>query len=221
MDTPFRSDLKDQCTRNRFKLLKSLGGRSANTTPVRPRKYFSGDRQAIRLIYLPAKRSCKPQPAKTSVQKGKKMHSDRFLKLCLTIGAASILTLPAGAVTASFNAPAAFAAGTSPTAIAVGDFNGDGFADLAVTNSSNSSQVTIMLGSGNGTFTTLSNYTVGSSPVAAAVGDFNGDGKLDLAVVNYGSNSVSVLLGTGTGDFQAALNFVVGRSPYALALGDF
>ena len=89
------------------------------------------------------------------------MHSDRFLKLCLMIGAASILTLPAGAVTASFNAPAAFAAGTSPTAIAVGDFNGDGFADLAVTNSGNSNQVTIMLGSGNGTFTTLSNYTVG------------------------------------------------------------
>jgi hypothetical protein len=150
------------------------------------------------------------------------MHRTRFPKLRLAIGTLAISTLPGWAATPTFNAPTAFAAGTAPTAVAVGDFNGDGFADLAVTNGGyNGTTVTILLGGGNGLFKTSNSYTVGTQPLAAAVGDFNGDGKLDLVVVNYSSNSISVLLGAGNGDFQPALNYTVGKEPYAVAVGDF
>ena len=68
--------------------------------------------------------------------------------------------------------------------MAVGDFNGDGKADLAVANAS-SNNVSVLLGNGNGTFQAAVNYAAGTGPSSVAVGDFNGDGKADLAVANY------------------------------------
>ena len=68
--------------------------------------------------------------------------------------------------------------------MAVGDFNGDGKADLAVANLG-SNNVAVLLGNGNGTFATAVTYASGgTAPFSVAVGDFNGDGKLDLAVAN-------------------------------------
>ena len=104
--------------------------------------------------------------------------------------------------------------------MAVGDFNGDGKADLAVANYG-SDNVSVLLGNGNGTFQAAVNYAAGTSPHSVAVGDFNGDGKADLAVANYGSNNVSVLLGNGNGTFQAAVNYAAGTSPCSVAVGDF
>ena len=111
-------------------------------------------------------------------------------------------------------------AGTYPTSVAVGDFNGDGKADLAVTNGS-ANTVSILLGKGDGTFQAAVNYGAGSNPVSVAVGDFNGDGKADLAVANYVSNNVSVLLGNGDASFQPAVNYSVGSYPDSVAVGDF
>jgi hypothetical protein len=82
--------------------------------------------------------------------------------------------------------------------VAVGDFNGDGKADLAVANYSDHS-VSVLLGNGDGTFQTHVDYATGSGPDSVAVGDFNGDGKADLAVTN--DYAVSVLLGNGDGTF--------------------
>jgi Ca2+-binding RTX toxin-like protein len=105
-------------------------------------------------------------------------------------------------------------------AVAVGDFNGDGFSDLATANNG-SSNVSIRLGTGTGSFSAASNFSVGSNPYSVAVGDFNKDGKLDLVTANQSANNVSILLGTGTGSFSAASNFSVGSNPYAVAVGDF
>ena len=70
--------------------------------------------------------------------------------------------------------------------MAVGDFNGDGKLDLAVTNRGvccdSPGTVSILLGDGTGNFTLASSPGVGRTPTSVAVGDFNGDGKLDLAV---------------------------------------
>ena len=116
-----------------------------------------------------------------------------------------------------------YAAG-SPFAVAVGDFNGDGKADLAVANLYGNN-VSVLLGNGDGTFQAATNYNVGTAPFSVAAGDFNGDGKLDLAVANSGSSpargNVSVLLGRGDGTFQAAVNYNAGISPRAVAVGDF
>ena len=67
--------------------------------------------------------------------------------------------------------------------VTAGDFNGDGYLDLAVANYS-SNTVSILLNNGNGTFTQSSTSGVGSDPHSITAGDFNGDGYLDLAVAN-------------------------------------
>ena len=96
-----------------------------------------------------------------------------------------------------------------------GDFNGDGKADLAVSNFGNLSTSTggniqILLGKGDGTFTPGATVNVGQTPVSLVAADFNGeDGKLDIAVANVSQNIVSVVLGNGNGTFQAPQSFQV------------
>ncbi len=118
-----------------------------------------------------------------------------------------------------------FPAGSDPSWVAVGDFNGDGKLDLAIANYYPTHAVTVLLGDGTGGFTTApgSPFTVGTGPYFVAVGDFNGDGKPDLATANYGSNNVTVLLGDGTGAFTGATGspFTAGTNPTSVAVGDF
>ena len=79
--------------------------------------------------------------------------------------------------------------------MAVGDFNGDGVADLAVVNTDfPSGTVSVLLGNGDGNFQTESKFVVGRGPFSVAVGDFNGDGLPDLAVANDDSSDVTVLI---------------------------
>jgi hypothetical protein len=75
--------------------------------------------------------------------------------------------------------------------VALGDFNGDGYTDVAVLSGS----VSVLLGNGDGTFRNQVNYG-GGTPTRLAVGDLNGDGKPDLALTGGLDNSVVVLLNT-------------------------
>ncbi|PYJ85691.1 MAG: hypothetical protein DME22_08160 [Verrucomicrobia bacterium] len=102
----------------------------------------------------------------------------------------------------------------------VGDFNGDGKPDLAVT-SYNSSNFSVLLGNGDGTFQTAVNYGAGFLQSSVAIGDFNSDGKSDLAVADYGSAYVWVLLGKGDGTFQAATKYDAGSASASLSVSDF
>ena len=94
----------------------------------------------------------------------------------------------------TFRAPVNVGSGVGGASVTVGDFNGDGRADLAVT-TGGIGLLSVFLGKGDGTFQSAVNYSVGTAPWSAAVGDFNGDGRSDLAVDNMNSNNVSVLLG--------------------------
>ncbi|HEV3229753.1 MAG TPA: VCBS repeat-containing protein [Solirubrobacteraceae bacterium] len=117
----------------------------------------------------------------------------------------------------------------SVTAMAVGDFNGDGSPDVALVDGSGSgpANVAVLLGNKQGGFTPAPGSPFssgGGSPDAIAVGDFNDDGKLDLAVANFGSNTVSVLLGDGHGGFALAPGSPFssgGAGPTGLAPWDF
>jgi hypothetical protein len=117
-----------------------------------------------------------------------------------------------------------FDAGPHPFAVAVGDFNGDGIPDLAVTHaeplSSDLNTVSILLGNGDGTFRAGGDLTVGNSPTAVAVGDFNADGKLDLVTANSRDNTASILQGNGDGTFQPAVTLPVGIDPVSVAVAN-
>ena len=110
--------------------------------------------------------------------------------------------------------------GTSPQAVAVGDFNGDGKLDVAVVNG-NANTVSVMLGNGDGTFQAKTDLVTGSTPRGIAVGHFTSSGNLDIAVTNFASNTVSVLLGNGDGTFQAKKDTAVGSGPIGIAVSDF
>jgi hypothetical protein len=84
--------------------------------------------------------------------------------------------------------------GASPTAVAVGDFDGDGVGDIAVANMG-SDNVTMLLGNRSGLRPAdASPFPVGQGPTAIAAGDLNGDGKADIVTGNGGSRNVSVVL---------------------------
>ncbi len=124
---------------------------------------------------------------------------------------------PASSGAVDFAPQKTYPVGTSPTAIVVGDFNGDGKPDLAVANSG-SANVSVLLGNGDGSFQAAKNFATGGSPNSIAVGDFNGDGKLDLVVGDSGAQggtgpgSVMLLLGNGDGTFQPGIQLSVKAS---------
>lgn len=117
--------------------------------------------------------------------------------------------------------------GANPYALAVGDFDGNGKADLAVATSGDAS-VYILLGNGDGKFHPATEWPipgVAHGVPAIAAGDFNADGKPDLAVTNYSSkdNTVNILLGDGFGNFSGAKDspISVGLEPMGVVSGDF
>jgi hypothetical protein len=134
------------------------------------------------------------------------------------------VTVLLGTGTGSF-APAAsspFTAGTTPHALAVGDFNGAGDPGLVAANE-NGDSLTVLLGNRAGGFAPAVASPFAASPVGVVVGDFNGDGIQDLATASLGGNAISVMLGNGLDGFTPATGspFTVGNDPYAVAVGDF
>src|SRR5665213_873813 len=109
--------------------------------------------------------------------------------------------------------------GDGTDGVAVGDFNGDGISDLAVTNQTDNS-VTILLGQGNGKFQFASNLRVGNDPGYIVVGDFNSDGKQDLAFTDFTGDTVEVWLGHGDGTFTSTSSYPTGNAPLGVVAED-
>lgn len=107
-----------------------------------------------------------------------------------------------------------------PTSMAIGDFDGDGKADVVVANA-RPNNASVCLGDGAGKVVLSSTVRVGSNPASIEIGDFNGDGRLDFATANLSSNDISIRLGDGLGGFIGSSLVNVGLNPNSVAVGDF
>ena len=112
--------------------------------------------------------------------------------------------------------------GGNGAGVVAADLNGDGKADLAITESA-PNQVETFLGRGDGTFARGSWIGVGLSPRPIVASDLNGDRLTDLVVGNRDDGTLSVLLGRGDGSFTPAPGspIIVGGTPAAIAIADF
>jgi hypothetical protein len=87
--------------------------------------------------------------------------------------------------------------------LGVGDFNGDGQPDLAVSSGatyvgSSLDGIAILSNRGSGAFDTAVNFSAGTVSDHLAVSDFNNDGKDDVIVTQPSSSSVALLLNNFT-----------------------
>jgi hypothetical protein len=151
----------------------------------------------------------------------------------LTAGMMATAALIAGLLTAG--AVSAYAAGfvqgpRSPLyssgatgELALGDLNGDGRADVVVTDPV-SGRLVVLLGSGGGMLVPApAAPAVGATkPASVLTTDLNADGKVDVVVSDEASRNLWVLLGDGTGALSAGKPYATGGSRRgSLTAGDF
>ena len=86
-----------------------------------------------------------------------------------------------------------------PAIVTVGNFDGVGFPDVAVTDAG-SDTISVLIGNGDGTFsrTVVVPLAAGTRPWAITTYDLNLDSRPDLVVTYSGTNRVTVLLDTCT-----------------------
>jgi hypothetical protein len=103
--------------------------------------------------------------------------------------------------------------------VALGDFNRDGFPDLAA---SGANGVSAWIGNGAG------NWTLRSSGLATSgaysdlkMADFNMDGKLDLASTNDMGGGVKIWNGDGWGIWTLTFNLPTAGNYYGIEIADF
>jgi hypothetical protein len=125
-----------------------------------------------------------------------------------------------------------FLVGNNPYQVAVGDLDGDGIPDLAITidDYAIGHGIAVALGLGGGTFqpantpaypsTLQGNFWQSPFPAYVKMVDLDGDGHLDLVYTNETYGSVGVMYGLGNGQFFDPVEYPTARESYGLALAD-
>jgi hypothetical protein len=130
-----------------------------------------------------------------------------------------------GAATASFAMPVEVPTSQTPGGISLGDFNGDGAADLATTDSG-IDLVAVHLNTCAVACTTMefsspTAFAAEDEPLAIATSDFNGDGLEDCVVANGVADTVSIFLsttapGAAVPSFSPGVSFAAGDEPASI-----
>lgn len=104
--------------------------------------------------------------------------------------------------------------------VAVGDLNGDGLADMAVTHHG-AHTLTLFWGNGAGGFLPGPVIPVGMQPRGVATGDFTGDGFQDVVVGHTIDDVLWLLAGDGSGQFTLHSTSPGGTFPRLLKTVDY
>jgi gliding motility-associated-like protein len=137
-----------------------------------------------------------------------------------------------GSITAtSFATGVSFSVGAQPYSVAIGDLDGDGKPDLAVSNYGSLTISVLHNTSTSGSINTSSfaaklDFSTGQEPFGVSIGDVDGDGKSEMVVSNIGNNTISIFRNTSSvgsidaSSFAARQNFAVNDVPNGTAIGD-
>lgn len=123
-----------------------------------------------------------------------------------------------GGLAPAFAVPVGVSLQPFSIAIALGDFDGDGLDDVALSGAQQDGAI-VKLASGAGSFGPAIVYGTFDSPTSVEAGDIDGDGKLDLVL--SGGGGLAVLIGDGAGGFTAAVLTGPAASTSRAALADF
>jgi hypothetical protein len=124
----------------------------------------------------------------------------------------------------SYAAPQYYAVSGDATGLDIGDFNGDGKLDVAVSfgaYNAASGKVAVLRGNGDGTLQMPTYFTVPIPANSIAVSDFNNDNRQDIAVIgntnDNATNTVAILTNTSTN--TATISFSLHSFPAPVYFG--
>jgi len=127
---------------------------------------------------------------------------DRDGNADLLIVASGSVAILRGNGVGGFAAPAFHSSLPNPTDVATGDFNADGYPDMAVTHTYNpmglGGYISVFLSNGSGDFDAPVAYDANNSNTSVTVSDVNEDDIADLVVCVPPAFKFQVFLGTGT-----------------------
>lgn len=110
-----------------------------------------------------------------------------------------------------------FAVGIYAGGLAVGDFDGDGDADIATGFKYN---LSVRLNDGIGHFTLAQSVTTGAYVKGIAAGDLDRDGDLDLLATSGSASMIRLLTNDGNGNFALTASIPASIQCYSVLLAD-
>jgi Flp pilus assembly secretin CpaC len=133
-----------------------------------------------------------------------------------------------GTFTEAAGAP--FAVGTSPSAVVIADFDGDGLLDFAVANQGDNT-ISVFKGDGQGGFTQFPNSPFAlpateKGPIAMTTGFFDSSGKPEIAVLAAATQNIGIFQASLDSTFNGTFTEISGSpvatgvNPVAFAAGD-
>ncbi len=134
-----------------------------------------------------------------------------------------------GGGTGTFASAQTYAVGHLPYQVAIGDLNGDGIPDLAVTNYGDNT-VSILYGQSGGGFTGGQTLATCTNPYGVAIGDTRKTGQNDIAVTCFHTGQMEVFLNNSMmpyqappaqASFQSPEMYSTDSYPTSLVMGDF